>query len=81
MEVKQLILFVLVVFAAFSNAIKFDLETNKERCLKQAYRTDTLIKGSVSVAPPVSGMSLNIKVITLISKPTTDRSPQWTTCL
>ena len=65
---KSQILFCFLVGILLANAIKFEIVANQERCLRQQYRPDTLVKGTVHVAPAANDLTLAVKVILYIFK-------------
>lgn len=58
-SIFALLISVLVV----SNAIKFELQPNTEKCIKEEFRPDTLVKGVAEVMPILGDMQVYMTIV------------------
>lgn len=61
MRSGKLIIICLALFGLVAS-IKFDIIPNVERCVKEEFRPDTLVKGEVEVSPVAGDMQLSLRV-------------------
>ena len=56
------VLLAFLFFLSFSHSIKFELIPNTEKCIKEGFQQDTLVKGSVEVSPIFGDMQVYMRV-------------------